>query len=77
MNSARGVRLRAQAANISSTVKKESGQIVKTIKQKVGLAVTFGFDAEMRMRLYFDFVSCISRSNSIEPSSLRRGFAHK
>ena len=39
MNSARGVRLRAQAANISSTVKKESGQIVKTIKQKVGLAI--------------------------------------
>lgn len=39
LNSARGVRLRAQAANIGSTVKKESGHIVKTIKQKVGLAV--------------------------------------
>ena len=77
MNSARGVRLRAQAANISSTVKKESGQIVKTIKQKVGVAVIFGFDAEMRMRLYFDFVSCISRSNPVEPSSLRGGFGQK
>ena len=50
MNSARGVRLRAQAANISSTVKKESGQIVKTIKQKVGLAL-LSLDL---MRLYFD-----------------------
>ena len=36
LNSARGVRLRAQAANIGSTVKKESGHIVKSIKQKVG-----------------------------------------
>ena len=50
LNSARGVRLRAQAANISSTVKKESGQIVKTIKQKVGLAL-LSLDL---MRLYFD-----------------------
>ena len=36
----RGVRLRAQAAQIGSTVKKESGHIVKSIRQKVGGGLT-------------------------------------